>query len=92
MGMAMPMNAELNIGLVVMLGMIAVLSIVAALILAKKEKGRVANIFLGMVAGGAIVAIIFMALNSNKMNSQFNNMFDNSDKLTSLFKVPEQTK
>ena len=76
MGIAMPMNTELNTGLVVALGMVAVLCLAVALVLAKKEKGRVANIFLGMIAGGAVVAIIFMASNASRMNNQFNNMFD----------------
>ena len=72
----MPMNTTLNLGVLVVLGIVAVICIVVAIILAKKEKGRVANIFLGMIAGGAIVAIILMSTSATRMNNQFRGEFN----------------
>ncbi len=62
---------ELNVGVIIVLGVVAVLCVGIAIVLAKKEKGRVANLFLGMIAGGAIVAIIFMFSNNVRMDNQF---------------------
>ena len=71
-GMMRPGNSqELNVGAIVVLIAVAVICIVVAIILAKKEKGRVANIFLGMVAGAAIAAIIFIFWGNVRMNNQF---------------------
>ena len=73
-GMMMPNNMnnnKLNVGLVVILGIVAVLCLGIALVFIKKETGRIANLFLGIIVGGAIVAIIFMFLNNARMNNQF---------------------
>ena len=64
-------NNKLNVGLVVILGIVAVLCLGIAIVFIKKGKGRVANLFLGIIVGGAIVAIIFMFLNNARMNNQF---------------------
>lgn len=73
-GMMMPNNMnnnKLNVGLVVILGIVAVVCLGIALVFIKKETGRIANLFLGIIVGGAIVAIIFMFLNNARMNNQF---------------------
>ena len=72
-GMMMPNNIdrELNEGLVVVLGGVATICIVIAIVFIKNEKGRVANLFLGIIAGGAIVAIIFMIIGTSMVNNQF---------------------
>lgn len=64
------MKEDLNVGLIIVLGVVAGLCIGGAVILINKEKGRVANLFLGMIAGGAIVAIIFLICNVTRMNNQ----------------------
>ena len=65
------MNEKLNLGLIIVLGAIAGICIGGAVILINKGKGKVANLILGMIAGGAIVAIIFLITNVTKMNNQF---------------------
>lgn len=71
-GMMGRQNEDFNIGLAIVLGAIAGVCIGGAIMLIKKEKGRVANLFLGMVAGGCIVAIIFLIVSTTRMNNQFN--------------------
>lgn len=71
-GMMMPESETLNVGLVVGLGIVAVLAVGVAIILIAKGKGIVLNLILGIVAGGAIVAILFIISNNSKMNNQFN--------------------
>lgn len=64
-------SQELNVGVITLLGVVAILCVSIAIILVKKEKGGVANLFLGMIAGGAIVTIIFLLTSSTRMNKQF---------------------
>jgi len=71
-GMMMPERERLNFGFIIVLGIVAVLSIGVAVMLIKKEKGTVLNLILGIIAGGALVTIIFMISNNTKMNNQFN--------------------
>ena len=70
-------NAKPNIAIIVVLGIVTVVCIGGAIILITKEKGRVANLLFGMIAGGAIVAIIFMTAGAARMNNQFNNFGGN---------------
>lgn len=70
-------NAKPNIAIIVVLGIVTVVCIGGAIVLITKEKGRVANLLLGMLAGGAIVAIIFMTVGAARMNNQFDNFGGN---------------
>ena len=70
-------NAKPNIAIIVVLGIVIVVCIGGAIILITKEKGRVANLLLGMIAGGSIVAIIFMTAGAARMNNQFDNFGGN---------------
>ncbi len=56
----MDLNENLFTVIIVVLGAIAGLCVGGAKILINKEKGRVANLFLGLVAGASIASIIFL--------------------------------
>ncbi len=73
-GMMGRQNEDFNMGLAIALGAVAGVCIGGAIMLIKKEKGRVVNLFLGMIAGGCIVAIIFLITATTRMGNQFDRM------------------
>ena len=64
------MNEEVSTGIIIALGALAGLCIGGAVILINKGKGRIVNLFLGMIAGGAIVVIIFLIMYVVRINNQ----------------------